>query len=722
MRSLLWILVSILLFGTTAAATAGDRRLLAPQGIGPTLDASPTAATGLARLRQKALGAGKVRVIVGLRVPFAAEAGLSRAEVASQRRDITRAAGAVLGNLPDLDPGTTRSFGTLPFVALDAAPGDLDGLAANPAVLSVSEDRRNGLHLAESVPLIGGTAAWAAGYSGLGETIAILDTGVDSTHPFLAGKVVSEACYSTGGWCPGGRTSSTAAGSARPCPVSECAHGTHVAGIAAGKGANFSGVAKDATLIAIQVMSPFGKQPAAYDSDIIAGLMRVVELKDSYRIAAVNMSLGSDDVFADTCDSIDMPMKAAIDEVRAAGIATVVSSGNSYSATGISHPACLSNAVSVGAVSDWAWGLCSGAPAAVDKVACYSNSARFLSLLAPGSLITSSVPGRKYANYHGTSMAAPHVAGAWAVIKEKAPDASVGQVLSALTQTGAPIFDLRNHVTTARINVKNALDLFSDNRMALDYAKAGPAQGNVSFSPSGVVGSCDTDCVNRFAPGTRVTLTATSSSRVTFFGWGGDCSGTGTCTVDMTARHRVSATFFTGAPLLLSYQQAGSGGGRTVISSASYTMSCAADCSQTLWQNATVMLTVQPEAGSAFTGWTGACRGKKPTCSIRLSSAKSVKATFDKLATYQLSYVRQGQGSGTVSFGVDGLPACSDSCTKSLYAGTKMTLTAAPEAGSVFVGWSGICRGSKPTCTVTLKSAASVSANFRTANAASANN
>lgn len=721
MRSLLWILVALLVLGTTApAATAGDRRLLAPQGIGPTLAASPTAATGLAQLRQKALGAGKVRVIVGLRVPFAAEAGLSRAEVASQRRDITRTAGAVLGTLPGLAPGTARSFATLPFVALDASPADLDGLATNPAVLSVSEDHRNGLHLAESVPLIGGTAAWAAGYTGLGETIAILDTGVDKMHPFLAGKVVSEACYSTGGWCPGGRTSSTAPGSARPCPVSECAHGTHVAGIAAGKGDSFSGVAKDASIIAIQVMSPFGKLPAAYDSDIIAGLMRVVELKDSYRIAAVNMSLGSDDVYADTCDGIDMPMKAAIDEVRAAGIATVVSSGNSSSANGLSHPACLSNAVSVGAVSDSAWGPCAGAPSAADKVACYSNSARYLSLLAPGSLITSSVPGRKYASYHGTSMAAPHVAGAWAVLKEKAPDASVEQVQAALTVTGVPIFDLRNHVTTARINVRNALDRFSDSRVALDYAKDGPAQGSVSFSPAGTVGSCNSDCINRFTPGAQVTLTATPPSGVTFFGWGGDCSGTATCTVNMTARHHVSATFFTGAPRQLSYQQGGNGGGSTVISAAGFTMNCAADCTQTLWQNAIVTLTVQPEAGSAFTGWTGACRGKKTTCRIRLSSARSVRAGFDKLAAYPFTYTRQGLGSGSVSFGVDGLPACADSCTASLYAGTKLTLRATPDAGSVFVGWGGTCRGSKPACTFTLTSAASVSANFRTATAASA--
>ncbi len=721
MRQFLWIFgVVLFLLGNAAAVPAAERHLLAPQGIGPTLNASPAALSGVARLRQKAASAGKVRVIVGLRVPFAAEAALSRTEVANQRRDISRATRAVLGDLPDIDHNTTRSFGTLPFVALDAAPGDLDRLAADPAVLSVSEDRRNVLHLAESVPLIGGTAAWEAGYSGLGETIAILDTGVDKLHPFLAGKVVSEACYSSGGWCPGGKTSSTDPGSGRPCPVSECAHGTHVAGIAAGKGTNFSGVAKDASIIAIQVMSPYGKRASAYNSDIIAGLMRVLELKDSYRIAAVNMSLGSEDVYGNFCDAIDLPMKAAIDAVRAAGIATVISSGNSYSSAGLSHPACLSNAVSVGSVSDSSWGPCEGQPTAVDKVACYSNSAPFLSLLAPGSLITSSVPNRKFAAYHGTSMAAPHAAGAWAVLKEKAPSASVDQILSILRQTGVPVYDQRNRVTTPRISVGNALSLLSDDRVALHYVKAGPALGVVSFSPSGTVGVCQADCYNRFAQGTRVSLTATPAAGVTFFGWGGQCSGTGTCTVDMTNSQLVSAAFFSGETRALSYQQAGTGSGSVLIAASSFTSTCSASCTQTLWQNAIVTLTVQAGDGSAFTGWTGACRGKKATCSVRLSSAKSVTATFNRLPLYTVTYTRQGLGAGTVSFGADGMAPCSDSCTANLYAGTKMTLTAVPDAGSAFVGWGGVCRGPKPTCTLTLKSAMAVSANFRTANAASA--
>ena len=84
----------------------------------------------------------------------------------------------------------------------------------------------------------------------------MLDTGVDKAHGFLAGRVVSEACFSDGD-CPGGVSSSTASGSGVPCTFApgDCEHGTHVAGIAAGRGASFDGVAPFANVIAINVFS-----------------------------------------------------------------------------------------------------------------------------------------------------------------------------------------------------------------------------------------------------------------------------------------------------------------------------------------------------------------------------------------------------------------------------------------------------------------------------------
>src|SRR5262249_23202658 len=277
-----------------------------------------------------------------------------------------------------------------------------------------------------------------------GTMIAVLDTGVDSTHPFLAGKVTAEACYSTTvagvsrSFCPNGQDQQIGPGAGAPCPTDDCLHGTHVAGIAVGSGAPagvpFSGVASGAQLMAVQVFSevidpsqcPTGAAPCAgaFTSDIIAGLEHVYQLAGQHNFAAVNMSLGGD-LFSAPCD--DEPYKPSIDNLRSVGIATAVAAGNQYSGTALSTPACISSAVSVGATTK------------TDEIAFFSDISPFLSLVAPGDSITSSIPGGDYASFSGTSMATPHVAGAWGIIKQAVPGASVSKVLAALRQTGLPV-------------------------------------------------------------------------------------------------------------------------------------------------------------------------------------------------------------------------------------------------------------------------------------------
>lgn len=637
-RRILGLLACLLLLGIAATnSIAGERRLPAKPPFAQSIKSSAAAATAFQQLRKTAGESGKVRIIVELRVPYAAEGKLSGQEARRQRSDIAGARSSVLAKLALRGDARIRTFDALPLVAMDVTLDDLDRLASDANVLGVQEDRINKAMLAESVPLIGGTAAWSAGYRGLGQTVAVIDMGVDKNHPFLFGKVVSEACYSIGRWCPGGATSSTAPGSGRPCPGAGCDHGTHVAGIVAGQGMKFSGVAKDANIIAIQVFGPNGKEPGVYDSDVIRGLERVYALRNSFTIAAVNLSLGSKVLYPEYCDDQKKAMKLAIDNLASAGIATVVASGNSYSSNGISSPACISSAVSVGAVSDSAWGTCFDGPSAVDKVACYSNSSDVLSLLAPGSFITSSVPYGKFAGKHGTSMAAPHVAGAWAIIKEKAPNATVDDVLTALQTTGKGVTDYRSGITVPRINVAAALTQFSDGRRAISYVKAGPAQGLVSFSPAGSVPDCRKDCVNRFAPGTSVTLTATPAPGVTFFGWGGDCSGLGSCTVTVSKQLNVVAGFYTGSLVPLTYTKAGAGSGSVDFAVSGVTASCTDTCTRSYWKNATVMLSAQPDPGSYFKGWSGTCRGPKTHCSVRLGRGKNVTAVFEKLPSIAAS-------------------------------------------------------------------------------------
>lgn len=420
-------------------------------------------------LMARAQAEGPVPVIVGLRVAgFRSEGQLAGPQaVGVQREEITQARNRLMDQLSTSNVGSVKNFEFIPFVAMTVDAAALEQLRSSADVASIEEDIPVPPTLAESVSLIGGTAAWAAGFTGAGQTVAILDTGVDKTHSFLSGKVVSEACYSSNtgnssSVCPSGSTATTSVGSGVNCAdfISGCDHGTHVAGIAAGKGSSFSGVAKDSNIIAIQVFSRFdnssdcGNRPApcalTWSSDQLKGLERVYALRSTYNIAAVNMSLGGRRFYSN-CDSDNPSYKAMIDNLRSAGIATVISSGNNGYKDSIGSPACISSAISVGSTGDGSLG------ATQDVVVDSSNSASFLNLLAPGEWIRSSVPGGFFSNFTGTSMAAPHVAGAWAVIKSKKPTATVDEILTALRNTGVPVTDV-NGITKPRIKLDAALN------------------------------------------------------------------------------------------------------------------------------------------------------------------------------------------------------------------------------------------------------------------------
>lgn len=413
---------------------------------------------------------GTRRLIVRIAAPtslpggFRHEATLPAGQaVQSQRAALSGRQRGLLARLATPAASRAVPFDFVPFMAVEVDEIDFLTLVNAPEVDHIEEDVAVPPLLDQSVALLGaGGDRSFSGFSGAGMAVAVLDTGVDGTHPFFGGRVVSEACYSTtsAGYseslCPGGLNAETGPGSGAQCSalVSGCYHGTHVAGISAGQDGTRTGVAKDASVIAIQVFSKFPNQascgavPApcalSFTSDQIAALQRVYALRDTYDIAAVNMSLGGG-VYGSPCDASNVSLKAAIDSLRAAGIATVIASGNNGSATGLSSPACISSAVSVGATTK------------ADVVSSFSNSASFLALLAPGSAITSSIPGGAYTALNGTSMAAPHVAGAWAVVKSKKPTASVDEVLMALKSTGVPVLDARNGTRLPRIDVSGAL-------------------------------------------------------------------------------------------------------------------------------------------------------------------------------------------------------------------------------------------------------------------------
>ncbi len=448
------------------------------------------------RLINSAQENGSARVIIELNTNFVPEGTLTDSQVKDQQISINKAQNKLLQSLSFFRVANVKQFEYIPYLAAEVNAEALKQMLNDNQVLSIQEDVIGEPALAESTSIVGANTAWTSGYTGSGQTVAIIDSGVDKNHSFLAGKVISEGCYSSNvsgsstSVCPGGVTESTATNSGLHCDVaiSGCAHGTNVAGIAAGRGTNFSGVAKDANIIAIQVFSRFDNStscsPATscaryWTSDLIRGLERVRTLANTMNnIVAVNMSVQTGQQFASNCDAAHSATKAAIDNLRSVNIATVICSGNYSFTNALTAPACISSSISVGSTDDGSSGT------ALNVVSNFSDSSPLLHLLAPGRWINSSIPNNQFQNYSGTSMAAPHIAGAMAILKQKSPNATVDRMLNVIISTGQPITDSRNGLIKPRLRVDSALQAIKNSSFDFD----GDGKADVSVFRASVGG------------------------------------------------------------------------------------------------------------------------------------------------------------------------------------------------------------------------------------------
>jgi subtilisin family serine protease len=280
--------------------------------------------------------------------------------------------------------------------------------------------------------------------TGKGTVVAVLDSGVDANHPALAGRVLPGACFSSTiegtsqSLCPTGGDTEISANAGLPCTnIEGCEHGTHVSGIVAGNSAAMKGVAPEANILPVIVFSRIDDPKEcgyaapcilAWNSDIMEALDWVAEQASQQNIVAVNLSLGSGS-YSKPCDS--SPFKAPIDRLRKKGIATIIAAGNNGYVNALNSAACVSSAVSVGAIDE-------------RKLPTYfTNVSPFLTVFAPGWQILSAIPGGGYERYSGTSMATPHVAGFWALAKSASPSVSHETVLSSITSSGLSITDKR---------------------------------------------------------------------------------------------------------------------------------------------------------------------------------------------------------------------------------------------------------------------------------------
>ncbi|HEY5973844.1 MAG TPA: S8 family serine peptidase, partial [Geobacteraceae bacterium] len=327
--------------------------------------------------------------------------------------------GHLLAGLSSLDHAVITDYEHFPVIHLEANARAVAQLLDDPAVVSVQENRAHQHFLAQSLPLIGQPQVQTRGFTGSGTAVAVLDTGVDYT------KSAFGSCTAPG--VPVGCKVVFAQDFApSDNKLDDNGHGTNVAGIVVG-------VAPDTKILALDVFRTDGY---AYDSDILSALNWVLSNRSSYNIASLNMSLGGGQYFA-TCGSDQLA--GAISNLRSAGVASAIASGNDAYTGSMASPGCVPAAVSVGAVYDSAQGtrafsICTDSTTAADQVTCFTNMADFLTILAPGAMITAA--GKTYA---GTSQATPHVAGAVAVIKGAQPGLTVDDVVARLTSTGTMV-------------------------------------------------------------------------------------------------------------------------------------------------------------------------------------------------------------------------------------------------------------------------------------------
>jgi hypothetical protein len=294
----------------------------------------------------------------------------------------------------------------------------LASIEAIDEVISVEPERRHTTDAIPSLELIGQPAALARGADGRDRTVAVLDTGADHTRPEFG------ACAAAGPDC-GIVYAQDFAPSDGVADDPSSRHGTNVSAIV-------RLVAPSARIAALDVFSG----ASAYSTHIVAALDWVIANRATYSIVAVNMSLGYGG-FTSPCPS-DV-LAVAVQRVRDAGIVPVIASGNSYYTNAISSPACAPAAVSVGAVDR------------LDAPAAFSNSASFLTLMAPGTSVDAGGIVMS-----GTSQATPHVAGSIAALLTAYPADGPSDLVARLVGTGVPITDGRNGLVFRRISLDAA--------------------------------------------------------------------------------------------------------------------------------------------------------------------------------------------------------------------------------------------------------------------------
>ncbi len=321
---------------------------------------------------------------------------------------------------------------------------ELASLKKEAFVEEVRELRTIQAFLQNTVGVINATPTWSlqrngVNITGSGETVCIIDTGVNFSHPDLQGKNATGCIID----CLG-----------KPSCVSNCSatddhgHGTHVAGIVGANG-SIKGVAPDVKIIAVKVLNATG---SGTEDDLKTAIDFCVSNSSIYNISVISLSLGTDTLYSTYCDvnySGTPNITKAVNDAAAKNISVIAATGNNNNKNSIAAPACIRNVTAVARSSN------------DDTAHSNGNSNNITDLIAPGTSVVSTCVSGGSCTKSGTSMSTPHVAAAFALVRQfKRLDSQLlltpPEIENTLKATGKMITD-SNGLNFSRIDIYAAV-------------------------------------------------------------------------------------------------------------------------------------------------------------------------------------------------------------------------------------------------------------------------
>lgn len=429
---------------------------------------------------------GRAEVMLTLRTPIFG-GHLSQASLRAQTRAQATALREVLA-AAGIDHTKWRSMAMFGAMSGWLTPAQVDALTqrADARVLVVEPVKPVAtMSLATSTAMMNAPAAWAKGYRAAGQNIVVLDNGTQASHAFLRNasgqsRVVFETCFGTNGVsngityrsaCPSADANGDGPlgqpGSAAPvagCSAGQelvCSHGTHVAGIAAGRSgtgtpSGVQGLSPEAGIVGIQVFS-FDqariKPPIATNVDLVAAMeaaARAMTEPPTNSAFTLNLSLGGGG-YSGPCGSMVPAFSNAVATLRNIGVPVVAATGNENYLGRVAFPACVPGVVQVSSVNNDGVGSTRSVFGTSNGVTYGANLARPTQFpaeyiwLAPGggggTSVRSSVLGAPGSTnldrMQGTSQAAPHIAGIYAMVKSASPAATLNEVSEWIRNSGS---------------------------------------------------------------------------------------------------------------------------------------------------------------------------------------------------------------------------------------------------------------------------------------------